>query len=748
MDYNYYNYLPNYPANKSNYIYLTNTATTNPKTINMNSDNNSFTLSNHYTWRSPIKNNILYNKSNIPNVSIPNNNYHINNITEVGNNYGATVHKINNNLGERLIGNNNFVDLSRVNILTDPQYRKNIPNHNNNIINIINNNNNSMNQMLNPQFINERNGQPNIMWPTALLTNPNTMNMPIIQNNHQIYNNGNNVKEDKINYFFNAKNEITKPNANNIIIQGKIDNNANNLNKYNIDNNTNIIQRVKDDNNIINNNINTVKIDNNPNISNNQNIINELKNETNDINPNKINEKQIFQNNKVGNIPQDNINNNNINKNNINNNIQNQTNLNNINKNLVQNDVNPKDNYKKKANVNSVNNVKNKANNENKQNTNNSYENIATVKKLEEGQANIPAPTPIKKRPLNNSDYFNIIYKDIGMINLGNTCFINSCLQVLIHCPLFIYSFFNKHQRINKNDTLISAYFFEVCIAMMETVNTQEKYIDITNFKSVFGNKHQIFEGYLQNDSQEFCRIFLEDLNTELNEIKNMGLYRLLTNSNKQSKVYKDKEFHENFTSREKSIITDIFYSQIITTFTCQCKNSIYSFQKILDYPLLLPENIQTIDIFNLLRLYFQKEEIEFERNCDFCQKKLKHIKQQKISRPPEILILSFQRINPVAQKKNECLVLFPQKLNITEFIDPELGFNTEPNYNLFAVINHSGSMDYGHYYSFIKFFKTEDWYLFNDSQVKKLGKIDDKFPYAYALFYIKDKYFSSIKVQ
>ena len=343
----------------------------------------------------------------------------------------------------------------------------------------------------------------------------------------------------------------------------------------------------------------------------------------------------------------------------------------------------------------------------------------------------------------------NIIYKDIGMLNLGNTSFINSCLQVLIHCPLFMYPFFNKYKIINKSETVISSYFFDVCISMMDTVNTQQKYIDITNFKTIFETKHPTYDGYLQNDSQEFCRVFLEDLNTELNEIKNKSSQIVLTNSGKKTKVFKDKEFNENFLSREKSIITDIFYSQIIKTFTCRCETQIYTFQKMLYFPLLLPENIKTINIISLLSINFKPEEIDFEGICDNCHRKTK-LKEVKISRPPEILILSFQRINPVTQTLNECMVTFPQKLNISEFIDHELGHNNEPNYSLFAIINrvnHTGSMEYDHHYSLIKFFKREDWYLFDDFQVIKLEKMEGHFPYVYTLFYIKDKYFNLIKV-
>ena len=274
----------------------------------------------------------------------------------------------------------------------------------------------------------------------------------------------------------------------------------------------------------------------------------------------------------------------------------------------------------------------------------------------------------------------------------------------------------------------------------MDTVNTHQKYIDISNFKNCFGKKHPTFGGYLPNDSQEFCRVFLEDLNSELNEVKEKTLYKMLTISSKKEKIELDKEFNNAFEKREKSIVTDLFYSQIVTTFTCECSAKTYSFQKILDFPLLLPQNQQKVSIKDLLTSYFQTETIDFENKCDDCSKVLKHKKESKISRPPEILILSLQRIDQVTQKKNECMVNFPQILDMSEFIDKECGYGQKPVYNLFGVINHVGKIEYGHYFSYIKIQDREDWFEFNDSAVKNIGKNFDSFPYAYILFYVQNK--------
>ena len=353
----------------------------------------------------------------------------------------------------------------------------------------------------------------------------------------------------------------------------------------------------------------------------------------------------------------------------------------------------------------------------------------------------IPENT-FKYRALTQDDYNQIFLKGVGIINLGNTCFINSCLQALIHCKLFMQLFFSKGIQMKEDTTPISYHFLLLCIEMLDVEKRSHiNYIDISYFKYIFGKKHPMFNGFAQNDSQEFCRIFLEDLSTELNEAKNKNIYRTLTNTDNKSKIVKDNEFFINFKERENSIINDLFYSQIITSFKCKCGSEIYSFQKIMDFPLLLPENVNQINIKNLLNNYFKSEVVDFEKKCDKCQQILKHNKEMRISRPPEILILSLQRINETTKKKNNCAVAFAEQLNIYEYIDHELGFDKECDYTLFSIINHVGDMDVGHYFTYIKPLGSQNWYEFNDSTVRKIVLQKTVFSYAYALLYIKSKY-------
>ena len=329
-----------------------------------------------------------------------------------------------------------------------------------------------------------------------------------------------------------------------------------------------------------------------------------------------------------------------------------------------------------------------------------------------------------------NREVNSIINSTIGLNNLGNTCFMNTCLQNLIHSEDFIKRLISKKSSISRS-TPISYYFFNLC----QELSNSSRAVSPTKFKEKFGLKHHLFAGYGQNDTQEFCRVLLEDMNTELNEVKKKKPYVELTTSGK-SKIQCDREFDENFRGRENSIVMDSFYGQIINIFTCKCSFKDYSFQKVLDLPLLL-QSSSSVSITSLLEDYFEDEKIKFETKCEKCGKKTVHLKEIRFSQPPNILILSLQRINPRTKRKNSCAVSFPEILNINKFIDEDCGHSKEGEYILYGIGNHSGTINFGHYYAYIKL-NDKYWYEFNDSFVSKKGEINTNSTSAYTLFYKK----------
>ena len=142
---------------------------------------------------------------------------------------------------------------------------------------------------------------------------------------------------------------------------------------------------------------------------------------------------------------------------------------------------------------------------------------------------------------------------------------------------------------------------------------------------------------------------------------------------------------------------------QLITTFICNCNETTYSFQKIMDMPLLLNINDNNININELLRRHFSIEYVSFNTICEKCKNKTTHKKFTNISHPPCILILSLQRIDFTRNIKIDCFVKIEEIIDISNYIDQDFIKNST-KYKLVAVINHIGTtIDNGHYIAYIK---------------------------------------------
>jgi ubiquitin C-terminal hydrolase len=146
--------------------------------------------------------------------------------------------------------------------------------------------------------------------------------------------------------------------------------------------------------------------------------------------------------------------------------------------------------------------------------------------------------------------------------------------------------------------------------------------------------------------------------------------------------------------------------------------------------------NIQGYDLYQMLRNnFYKKSYVDMGENCSFCKRTSKKNEIMKIAKLPKILIISLQRINPKNGMKNEAFVKFYEGLDLKEIIDTEIQNGINTRYDLFAISNHIGNINTGHYYSHIKI--NNNWYCFEDSKVYKIGtQIDMNTKEVYTLFY------------
>lgn len=120
-----------------------------------------------------------------------------------------------------------------------------------------------------------------------------------------------------------------------------------------------------------------------------------------------------------------------------------------------------------------------------------------------------------------------------------------------------------------------------------------------------------------------------------------------------------------------------------------------------------------------------------------------------KIVKAPKVLVISLQRLL-LNNKKNDAVVYLNEEITIKDYIDHNgvCSIYDTQIYDLHSVINHKGTLDYGHYFSDIcvkvnnpqyNNNLSDVWMQFDDSRVSSMGKFINKYSSeAYSLFYIK----------
>jgi len=112
--------------------------------------------------------------------------------------------------------------------------------------------------------------------------------------------------------------------------------------------------------------------------------------------------------------------------------------------------------------------------------------------------------------------------------------------------------------------------------------------------------------------------------------------------------------------------------------------------------------------------------------------------KKSTFSHLPEVLCINLKRFRYDASgsSKQTSVVQFPYKLNFSSFVDRNFGSAT--SYTLCGLINHSGTVNFGHYISYAS--RDNCWYEFNDDHVSQVPSEMVKGKEAYVLFYVRKK--------
>ena len=279
-----------------------------------------------------------------------------------------------------------------------------------------------------------------------------------------------------------------------------------------------------------------------------------------------------------------------------------------------------------------------------------------------------------------------------GFVNKGNTCYANSILQALSVLPLIWC-------KVPSETSNISPLLKAIALNMTMKQSSKRSTIDPSNFLWALKRKISItkpFDFNLQQDVPEILTFVLDEL--------------------KGASVQAQ----------------DYFNTTLRTTVTCNICLLESLNEETTDFVILPPKESLSSSITSFL----SSEDLDGDNKvfCNFCENKTNSSKQLHIIKTGAIFIVQLRRFVQSANNfvKDKTTVECTKTLVLPLSENEEVTF--KPEYELVASINHSGNLNAGHYWAYIK--DCNIWYSCDDKSVKVVDRSVLNNASSYVLFY------------
>lgn len=370
-----------------------------------------------------------------------------------------------------------------------------------------------------------------------------------------------------------------------------------------------------------------------------------------------------------------------------------------------------------------------------------------------------------------------------GLINLGNTCYMNASLQALYSVDSFRNLLLSSSTGGRHSDKVLTSELADLFKAMRDTSlagrnrtsgnnaslssQQQQPPTSPANFKFAFSRHQSKFSGFGQQDAQEFLRYLIDGIHEEHNAASRRPRNRSRRNSTGPRSAHEAWAQYREIV--DDSPLVELLVGQLQSTITCcECHNKSHCWDPFWDLslPLLVRGRAQaggglgnanstsssgslcswrsygsssstSSRLSDVIEEFTSQEVLDSDERpiCSHCKRATKSTKQISLARLPRVLILHLKKFT------NDGYKLTSPEVQI----DKQLTFNGTSHYQLKACISHHGhSSSSGHYTSHCEY--SSRWLHFDDGRVRDVtssfdcSKLDD----AYVLLYTQQHVGSS----
>jgi ubiquitin C-terminal hydrolase len=313
----------------------------------------------------------------------------------------------------------------------------------------------------------------------------------------------------------------------------------------------------------------------------------------------------------------------------------------------------------------------------------------------------------------------------VGIQNMGNTCYLNSIIQLLRVSPeLNMYILSSDFSNItNKHKDIILAYQ-DINRALWSTYKSA--YVRPLGFiseirKAVKDTVYEMFGTPIPNDSHEFLIYLLDNFHeatkTPINsEKRSLGSEKQESGSDKIRSLA--RKGWEEFLSKNNSQIVKLFFGMYRKTIICtNCNNKTYNWE-----------------VFNSLKIPCEgttfkewiKEECKDSEiegyNCEECKNRYTAKIYTHIWRLPTNLFITLRRFNYDGRKNMTKCPYNGEIFDFKEFFADESDHKSKSwSYELRGVSDHHGSHLGGHYTTQFKHQISGEWWWMDDESTHKM---------------------------